>query len=117
MDDHAVLAETLSIYLGERGFDVRTAFNGAEALERAQGFAPDLALIDLGMPSMDGYELARRLLKILPVAPVLVAITGADDEDTARALWTHGFRKHMVKPVGLDDLAAVVEYELERLGR
>ena len=107
-DDNADSAQSLSLLLNLLGNDVCTAADGMEALERAEQFRPQVALLDLGMPRMDGYEAARRL-RSQPWARelLLVAMTGwSQDEDRARSR-DAGFDHHLVKPVDprlLDEL-------------
>jgi CheY-like chemotaxis protein/anti-sigma regulatory factor (Ser/Thr protein kinase) len=99
-DDNHDAAEALSLQLQLAGHDVRTANDGLEALEVATTFDPDIVLLDLGMPKMDGYEAARRL-RLRPGAKRvrLIALTGwgqqQDRDRTAKA----GFDAHLVKPV------------------
>jgi PAS domain S-box-containing protein len=101
VDDNQDAAELLSMYLGRLGHDVQVAGDGLEALERAAQFQPDIAILDIGLPVMDGYELARRLRDRFPAHPlVLIALTGyGQPSDRARA-HEAGFDIHLVKPVG-----------------
>ncbi len=87
-------------FLQELGHEVVIAFDGPRALDVAARFVPDLALIDIGLPVMDGYELASHLRATPGLHGVLlVAITGyGRAEDRARALGA-GFQEHLVKPV------------------
>ncbi len=99
-DDNYDAAEALTLQLQLAGHDVRTAHDGVEALALAQMFDPDIVLLDLGMPKMDGYETARQL-RLSPTCgrAKLVALTGwgqqQDRDRTAEA----GFDAHLVKPV------------------
>jgi CheY-like chemotaxis protein len=82
----------------------RVAYSSAEALEAAQEFRPDVALLDIGLPGMDGYELARRLRPKGDTTPLLIAITGyGQAEDRLRAQ-AAGFDLHFVKPVNVESL-------------
>ena len=92
--------------LGLWGYAVETAFDGLAALELAARDTPDVILSDLGLPGMDGYELARRLRQRPGLEDVvLVALSGyGRDEDKQRAL-DAGFDHHLVKPPDLDLLA------------
>jgi len=106
-DDIADSAESLALGIGTAGHEVRTVSNGQEALDAARDFRPDLAILDIGMPDMDGYELARRL-RATPHGRqmTLVALTGwGQREDIDRAL-AAGFDRHMTKPA---DLAAIAQ--------
>ncbi|HSN31762.1 MAG TPA: PAS domain S-box protein [Ideonella sp.] len=105
VDDNADAAQTLAMMLGLEGHDVRTAFGGAEALRQAADWAPEVAIVDIGMADMSGYELCRRLRE-QPWGPqaLLVACTGwGQPQDRERAREA-GFDAHLVKPI---DPAAV----------
>jgi CheY-like chemotaxis protein len=93
--------------LSSRGHVVHVANDGMQALAAAVGFRPDVAVLDLGLPIMDGYELAGRLLEVLgPSSVRLIAVTGyGQAEDRARTK-TAGFHIHLVKPVDLNELEA-----------
>jgi CheY-like chemotaxis protein len=95
------------------GHATRIAHDGPSALHAAAEFRPDAALLDLGLPLMDGYEVARRLQERSPGRrPVLVAITGygqASDHERTR---TAGFRAHVVKPVDLEQLTGLLSQVL-----
>ena len=91
--------------LSTRGHEVRSAADGHEALGVAREFAPDCVVMDLGLPGLDGLEVARRLRALPePDAVTLIALTGRDDHETRRLAETAGFRHYLVKPIGLDDL-------------
>ena len=87
---------------------VRVAYDGATALRAAAEFRPRLALLDLGLPELDGYEVARRLRESHPDDPLLlVAITGyGQDADRKRSAQA-GFDRHLVKPVSVADVLAL----------
>ncbi|MBI5270321.1 MAG: response regulator [Burkholderiales bacterium] len=100
IDDNADAADSLSELLRQRGHEVQTAYGGMQGLDRAAAFRPQLVLLDIGMPGMDGYEVAQRL-RALPGgdAFTIVAVTGwgqqADRQRTAAA----GIDFHFTKPV------------------
>ena len=100
-----MLADVLRSY----GHDVVVANDGAQALTIVERFRPDVAVLDIGLPVMDGYELAERLRERLPAEECrLIALTGygqANDRARSRAA---GFAVHLVKPVELDSLVAAV---------
>ena len=101
MDAATLLAEVLTGF----GCAARAAHDGPSALEAADAFRPDVALLDIGLPVMDGYELARRLTQLPHLAELrLVAVTGygqpRDRERSAEA----GFHAHMVKPLDTTQL-------------
>jgi PAS domain S-box-containing protein len=99
VDDNADSADGLALLLDLQGHDVRVAYDGESALEAARSFRPDVALLDIGMPSMNGYELARRL-RAAPETKktLLVAMTGWGQEEDRRKGREAGFAHHLVKP-------------------
>jgi PAS domain S-box-containing protein len=99
VDDNEDAAESLAMLLRLEGQEVRVAFNGPAALQVAREFRPQVAFLDIGMPGMDGYELARRM-RSLPLLKgvVLVAQTGWGQEDDRRRSQQAGFHEHLVKP-------------------
>jgi signal transduction histidine kinase/CheY-like chemotaxis protein len=109
VDDNGDAAEMLSEVLRTRGYDTRVAHDGPKALEIAAGFLPTAAFLDIGLPVMDGFELAARLRELPGLDDIrLIAVTGygqpADRERTALA----GFDYHIVKPVDFELLQQVV---------
>jgi signal transduction histidine kinase/DNA-binding response OmpR family regulator len=97
VDDNADAAETIAVFLRLEGHDVRTANDGPQALATHQIFAPEVAIVDIGLPGMNGYEVARRLRGGGSRA-LLIALTGyGQKEDRERAL-AAGFEHHFVKP-------------------
>jgi PAS domain S-box-containing protein len=109
VDDNPDAAETLAELLRSAGHQVFVAHDGPTALAQAHAFRPHVALLDIGLPVMDGYELARKLRSSLPAAPLrLVALTGYGQEHDRRRSLEAGFAEHLVKPVeGTQLLAAV----------
>lgn len=109
VDDNHDAAITLEALLRGMGHRTLVARNGEEALDRIRGFAPDHVFLDLGMPGLDGYEVARRI-RALPLAPQprLMALTGwSQDDDRERSL-AAGFDEHLVKPVSLEQLTTAL---------
>jgi CheY-like chemotaxis protein len=100
VDDNVDAAELLAALLARHGYVTRTASDGPAAITTAESFGPDIAILDIGLPVMDGYELAARLREpVRPRTPRLIALTGYGQEhDRARAL-AAGFFAHIVKPV------------------
>ena len=99
VDDNADAAVLLAELLATRGHDVRVAHDGVEAINVVSGFIPDAAVLDIGLPIMDGHELARRMRELLGRKCALIALTGygrAEDRHKSRAA---GFDTHLVKPV------------------
>ena len=108
-DDNQDSAETMSMLFGLDGNEVVTASNGLEALTKAESFQPEIVLLDIGMPEMDGYEAARRIRATAWGQKMfLIALTGwGKDEDKEKAK-AAGFDIHMVKPVDYDKLKEVL---------
>jgi CheY-like chemotaxis protein len=108
VDDNRDAADTLAHLLREAGAHVEIAYNGRDALDRAESFAPDIAVLDLGMPGMSGLDVARRLRARPDNRCTLVALTGwgqsADREMTRQA----GFRHHLTKPVDFSEMHALL---------
>jgi signal transduction histidine kinase/ActR/RegA family two-component response regulator len=92
-------AEMMRLMVECMGHDVRVAADGVQALEMAQEFAPQIALLDIGMPRMDGYETARQIRSALGSRVVLVALTGWGQEQDQRRSYAAGFDHHVTKPV------------------
>jgi CheY-like chemotaxis protein/anti-sigma regulatory factor (Ser/Thr protein kinase) len=110
VDDNRDAAETLAMVLETFGHQVRKAHDGPQGLSLLQEFQPELAVLDIGLPGMDGYELARRL-RSHPLVPGvrLVAVTGYGHAlDRAKAM-AAGFDEHFVKPVEAETLAAAID--------
>jgi signal transduction histidine kinase/ActR/RegA family two-component response regulator len=108
VDDVDDAREMLRVMLVVRGHQVFEAADGPDAVDAAQRIRPDLALIDVGLPGLDGYEVARRIRRLPPPHPRLVALTGyGSPDDRARALEA-GFDEHLVKPVDPQRLEAVL---------
>jgi CheY-like chemotaxis protein len=87
------------------GHDVRTAYSGREALALAADFRPQVALLDIGMPGMNGYDLARQIRAAAWGRDILlVAVTGWGQDEDRRQAEAAGFDLHRVKPIDLDSL-------------
>jgi CheY-like chemotaxis protein len=110
VDDNDDAAATVAELLEDLGHEVKTAADGAQALRIAKVFKPEVCLLDLGLPVMDGYELARRLLQSndLAVGARLIALTGYGQDGDKRRTAEAGFAGHLVKPVNFDDLTQAV---------
>jgi PAS domain S-box-containing protein len=108
-DDNADAVELLRDLLELEGHQVEVAANGLAAIEAAESFLPDVAFLDIGMPGLNGYEVARRLRATPALAQArLVAVTGwGTQEDRARSE-AAGFDAHLTKPVELDALHAII---------
>ncbi len=112
VEDHQDTAESLAAMLEGWGHGVQVAFDGLSALRAAAALAPDVVLSDLGLPGMDGYELARQLRQQPGFGRVLlVALSGYGREEDKRRALEAGFDHHLVKPPDMDvlqDLLAAV---------
>lgn len=105
MDDYPDSADSLSLILSAVGHEVDVAHGGFAALTRADRFRPDTAILDIGLPDLDGYEVARRL-RSTPWGRnlVLIAVTGWDREDARARSAEFEFDRHFVKPVDVSEL-------------
>lgn len=104
-DDRADSADTMAMLLQLTGHDVRTAYSGEDAIAVAEAFRPDVALIDLGMPRVSGYDVCRRIRQEPWGRQMcLVAVTGWGQEEDRRRTAEAGFDFHLVKPVDPDEV-------------
>ncbi len=109
VDDSHDAAESLALLLRLMGQDVRVAHDGATALELARSFQPDTAFLDIGMPGMDGNELARRLRREPTQRGLrLIALTGWGQEEDRKLTKAAGFDRHLTKPVDIAVLQELV---------
>jgi CheY-like chemotaxis protein len=108
-DDNRDAADSLGMLLGLAGHEVRIAHSGQTALSLAQVFRPDTALLDIGMPDLSGYEVARQLRREPWGAGIrLIALTGWGQTDDRRRAHEAGFDHHLTKPIDPDALAALI---------
>ncbi len=107
VDDNVDTAEMLSILLKAEGHEVALAFDGADAMQVFETFAPDSVLLDLGLPDIDGLEVARHLRARAPDV-LLVAVTGYGHDPVRARTRESGFDHHLLKPVDLDKLRSVI---------
>jgi signal transduction histidine kinase/ActR/RegA family two-component response regulator len=118
VDDNREAAEALSALLTALGATVSVAYGGREALEKVMVFDPEVVLLDIGMPGMDGYEVCRQIRSVQAHAgPLLIALTGwGQDEDRERSKRA-GFDHHLVKPPDIDALRSlVIDHEAKTAG-
>jgi CheY-like chemotaxis protein len=108
-DDNSDALESLATLLELGGHEVFSAANGALALESAERNLPEVALLDIGMPKLDGYEVARRI-RAQPWGRgiTLVALTGWGQDSDRRRSGEAGFDSHLVKPLDLDKLTELL---------
>jgi signal transduction histidine kinase/ActR/RegA family two-component response regulator len=109
VDDNVDSAESLALMLRLSGNDVRTAHDGPSALRAAEEFVPEVVLLDIGMPGMDGHEVARRLRRMPPLRnALLIAQTGWGQDEDLRRSEEAGFDRHFTKPVDPVELKALL---------
>ncbi|WP_257449666.1 hybrid sensor histidine kinase/response regulator [Archangium lipolyticum] len=117
VDDNRDAAELLTELLEAKGYVMRVAHDGPAGLEAARAFRPHLALLDVGLPVMDGYELASRLRQEPPLGDIkLVAITGYGQDSDRRRAHAAGFDVHLVKPIDPGQLLHVIRELLGESG-
>jgi PAS domain S-box-containing protein len=105
VDDNRDAADSLGMLFESFGATVQAVYGGADALEALEAFHPDVVLLDLGMPGMDGYEVARRIRQRPGSRRLtLIALTGWGQEEDRNRTREAGFDHHLVKPVDLDSL-------------
>jgi CheY-like chemotaxis protein len=105
VDDNADAADTLALLLQLEGHAVHAVHSAGDAIDTIESFGPDVALVDIGLPDIDGYELVQRLRKHPRMAAVkFVAVTGYGQLEDRRRVRDAGFDDHLVKPVSLQAL-------------
>jgi PAS domain S-box-containing protein len=115
VDDNEDAVALLESALQTYGYDTRYALDGPAALELARSFTPEIAILDIGLPVMDGYELAQRLRERSPELP-MIALTGYGQEDDVEKSKSAGFDRHLVKPVDLTRLRGAIDELLPTRG-
>lgn len=103
VDDNTDAANMLEVFLSMENHEVRTAFTGNEALQVVEEFQPDTIILDIGLPDIDGYEVAKRLRGRFP-GICLIALSGWGQEEDRRRSSEAGFNHHLVKPVNIEEL-------------
>jgi PAS domain S-box-containing protein len=110
VDDNRRAADSLATILRLDGYEVETGYDGREALAAVQRFRPQVALLDIGMPEINGYEVARRLrAESWAAGTYLVALTGLGTPEDRERAQEAGFDTHLVKPVDVDALEKILE--------
>jgi CheY-like chemotaxis protein len=105
IEDRKDAREALRVYLEISGHRVAAAADGPQGLDMAQSFKPDVVVVDIGLPGLDGYQVAEHFRRMTgPNGPSLIALTGYDDPEVRRRVGEAGFDSHFAKPV---DLAAL----------
>jgi two-component system CheB/CheR fusion protein len=100
----------MALVLQLQGYEVRVAHDGLTALEMARQYKPSVVFLDIGLPDIDGYEVARRIRR----APengdcVLIALTGYGQEEDHQRSMQNGFDHHLVKPIEMETLPHLIE--------
>jgi PAS domain S-box-containing protein len=115
IDDIPDVADVMKMLLDLEGFETQVAYNGPAALQLAREFSPDVIFCDIGLPGMDGHEIARRVRKDPAIAQViLIALTGWGAEGEVRKTRESGFDFHMVKPVDSNALLELLSHVAPR---
>lgn len=109
-DDNADTAHTLAYLLKGDGHEVAVFHDGRDCLQRALEWRPDVAFLDLGLPSLSGFAVARRLRAQYGFDVVLVAVTGYGSSEDRTVSFESGFDVHLVKPVSLERIAAIAAH-------
>ena len=117
VDDNADAVEMMSTLLELRGHEVRVAYDGASALDLAREFRPQVGLFDIGLPVMNGYDLARAVRRDPELAEMyLVAVTGWGQEEDRDAARTAGFDAHLTKPAAPETIDRLIARATARGG-
>lgn len=116
VDDNADAADSLGMLLEVRGEQVRVAYDGQEALQLAEDFDPEVVLLDIGMPKISGYDVARRLREARGDSVFIIAISGWGQEGDRKRARESGFDHHFTKPVNFEALLAVIDGRTPRPG-
>lgn len=107
VDDEVDICDFVRNFFKERNFEVFIAYNGKEALNIVESKRPDIILLDIKMPIMDGMETLRRLRRLSPSTRVIM-VTAVDDEDRAEEAKQHGVAEYITKPLLLEQLERTV---------
>jgi CheY-like chemotaxis protein len=109
VEDNRDVRDLLTLKLRKLGHEVIGASDGPEGLQRIMEAKPDLALVDLGLPGMDGFEVANQARHQLGDAVVLVAVSGFGQPDDVRRALEAGFDEHLTKPADVDDIESLLQ--------
>lgn len=111
VDDIKSNADMLALLLSMKGWETAVAYDGEQAVEKAEGFAPDLVCMDLSMPGMDGYDAAAAIREKYP-RTVIIAVTGLGSDEERQKTTAAGFDFHLVKPLDTQRLNTILEERL-----
>jgi CheY-like chemotaxis protein len=108
-DDNVDFVNGIGALLRSMGHQVHIAYDGQQALAAAEAFAPEFAFLDIGLPKLNGYDLARALQSLPALRhTVLVAVTGWGQQKDRQRAFEAGFHHHLVKPVSIDQLQEIL---------
>ena len=108
VDDNETAADSMSELLALRGYDVEVAYSGAQAIEKARTFRPQVSILDIGMPDLDGYEVAISLRK-QKFPCVYIALTGYGQIHDKNKATAAGFNYHLTKPASIKEIDALLQ--------
>jgi DNA-binding response OmpR family regulator len=104
VDDNRDAAESMAMFLQTLGHEVVTAHDGVMAIEQTERFQPEVILLDIGLPKLNGYQVAERIRASWGADMVLIALTGWGQEEDRRRSSLAGMNHHLTKPVNFDEL-------------
>jgi len=113
VDDNADAAQSLEMLLKLMKHETKIAYGGLEALELAAQYQPEVVLLDIGLPGMNGYEVARRLREAgggSKKKPYIVAVSGYGSDEARRRAVEAGFNAHLLKPIDINELSQLLPY-------
>jgi CheY-like chemotaxis protein len=108
VDDDRDNADSLARLIDILGYEAITAYSGAEAIQIVQQHCPEMALIDISMPGMDGYETAAQIRQLASSSTILVAVTGWTRKEDQQQAVNAGFDLHYTKPLRVDSLEGLL---------
>jgi two-component system CheB/CheR fusion protein len=118
VDDLADAADSLALLLRLLGHEVRTAYNGPAALVAAEQFHPQVVLLDIGLPALDGYQVAKRLRQMPKLQRAcLIAVSGYGQPADVECAYNSGFDRHLLKPVTTEHLTLLLAEIISRQPR
>jgi CheY-like chemotaxis protein len=109
VEDNRDCRETLCFLLTLAGFQVEQAGDGQEGVRKALAWRPEVAVVDIGLPLLDGYEVARRLREALGRRILLIALTGYGQPEDQHRAFAAGFDHHLTKPANPDELVRLLK--------
>jgi CheY-like chemotaxis protein len=116
VEDNDDVRESLCLLLSLSGYDVRKAGDGAEGVRQALGWRPDAVVSDIGLPGLDGWEVARQVRRALGSGVLLIAVTGYVNEEDRQRSQSAGFDHHLGKPADPGKLLGLLRWARSFLG-